>query len=82
MVVRASFGFAQDRLRILLLGALMLAAVGAHAQGCSQCRDNVAQSSPATQQAYRHSIYLLGGAALFFCGVAFAVARAFGSERS
>jgi len=67
--------------RILFLCVLMLAAVHAHAQGCSQCRDNVAQSSPATQQAYRHTIYLLGGAALFFCGVTFVVARAFGSER-
>jgi hypothetical protein len=52
------------------------------AQGCSQCRDNIAQSSPATQAAFRHSIYLMGGAALFFCGVTFLVARAFGSERS
>jgi len=81
-VLRASFGSAQDRLRIFFIGALILCAMGAHAQGCSQCRDNVAQSSPATQAAYRHSIYLLGGAALFFCGVVFAVARKFGSEKS
>ena len=52
------------------------------AQGCSQCRDNVAQSSPATQAAFRHSIYLMGGAALFFCGLTFLVARAFGSEKN
>lgn len=69
--------------RILLFCALMLAATtGAYAQGCSQCRDDVAQSSPAMQQGFRHSIYLLGGAALFFCGVTFAVARAFGDKES
>jgi len=66
---------------IVLFCALFFA-LQAHAQGCSQCRDNVAQSSPAMQQGFRHSIYLLGGAALFFCGVTFAVARVFGSEKS
>jgi len=68
--------------RMLFIGVLALAATHAHAQGCSQCRDNVAQSSPATQQAYRRSIYLLGGAALFFCGLTVVVARIFGSEKS
>jgi hypothetical protein len=67
--------------RTLFVCVLALASAHAHAQGCSQCRDNVSQSSPATQQAYRHSIYLLGGAALFFCGVTVIVARAFGAER-
>jgi len=80
-VLRASFGSAQDRLRILFIATLMLAAIPSHAQGCSQCRDDVAQSSPAMQQGFRHSIYLLGGAALFFCGVTFAAARAFGNEK-
>lgn len=67
--------------RRLLFVLVLLCATRVHAQGCSQCRDNVAQSSPAMQQGFRRSIYLLGGAALFFCGVTFAVARAFGSER-
>ncbi|MDE1175560.1 MAG: copper resistance protein CopC [Edaphobacter sp.] len=29
------------------------------AQGCSQCRDNTASTSPATQRGYRHAILLL-----------------------
>jgi hypothetical protein len=69
------------RLYLLAIACLLLMP-NARAQGCSQCRDDVAQSSPAMQQGFRHSIYLLGGAAFFFCGVTFAVARAFGDKKS
>jgi multisubunit Na+/H+ antiporter MnhG subunit len=37
--------------------------ISAHAQGCAQCRDNTAATSPATQRAYRHAIILMTGAA-------------------
>jgi hypothetical protein len=33
------------------------------AQGCTQCRDNTATTSPATQRAYRHAIILMSAAA-------------------
>ena len=36
------------------------------AQGCAQCRDNTAATSPATQRAYRHAILLMGAAAATF----------------
>jgi hypothetical protein len=35
----------------------------AHAQGCTQCRDNAAATSPQTQAAYRHAIILMTGTA-------------------
>jgi len=31
-------------------------------QGCAQCLDNTRATPPAVQAAYRHAIYLLGGA--------------------
>jgi hypothetical protein len=34
-----------------------------HAQGCAQCLDSTRATPPAVQSAYRHAIYLLGGAA-------------------
>lgn len=34
-----------------------------HAQGCTQCRDNAAATSPQTQAAYRHAIILMTGTA-------------------
>jgi len=42
--------------------ALLLSALTphtAHAQGCTQCLDNMAATPPATQRAYRHAIILL-----------------------
>jgi hypothetical protein len=33
------------------------------AQGCTQCLDNTAATSPATQRAYRHAILLMSTAA-------------------
>ncbi len=38
---------------------LTLSATPAHPQGCTQCRDNTAATSPATQAAYRHAILLM-----------------------
>jgi hypothetical protein len=36
----------------------------AKAQGCTQCLDSTQATPPAVQAAYRHAIFLLGGAAL------------------
>jgi len=49
----------------LVLGLALLPA-NARAQGCVQCRDNTASTSPATQRAYRHAILLMSGAAATF----------------
>jgi hypothetical protein len=46
-------------LRLLLLATAFLSIPSAYAQGCTQCRDNAAATSPATQKAYRHAIILL-----------------------
>ena len=43
---------------LAMLGVLLSAPV-ARAQGCAQCRDNTAATSPATQRAYRHAIFLM-----------------------
>lgn len=52
-----------------LLAAAILCPVPARAQGCTQCRDNTAATSPATQRAYRHAIILMAGtASIFFIG--------------
>ena len=39
-------------------------------QGCAQCLDSTRATPPAVQAAYRHAIYLLGGAgaAVFAAG--------------
>ena len=42
-----------------LLAAAILIPQPAHAQGCTQCRDNAAATPPATQRAYRYAIILL-----------------------
>ena len=47
---------------LVVLAALLVPAP-ACAQGCTQCRDNTAATSPATQRAYRHAIILMAGAA-------------------
>ncbi len=41
-----------------------------HAQGCTQCLDSTRATPPQVQAAYRHAIYLLGGAgtAIFLTG--------------
>jgi hypothetical protein len=45
--------------RIALVAAVLAIAPFAHTQGCTQCRDNTAATSPATQAAYRHAIILM-----------------------
>lgn len=54
--------------RIGLAACLLFALSGssALAQGCTQCRDNTAATSPATRRAYRHAIILMTGAG---CGL-------------
>ncbi|HWZ51047.1 MAG TPA: hypothetical protein VNW54_06250 [Granulicella sp.] len=56
--------------RLLLLTALaavfLALSAPAHAQGCTQCRDNTAATPPGTQAAYRHAIVLLAATA---CGI-------------
>jgi hypothetical protein len=57
---------------LLLAGFLLiLTAVQAHAQGCTQCLDSTRATPPAVQAAYRHAILLLGGvgAAFFVAGL-------------
>jgi hypothetical protein len=51
------------RLLALTVFGLALLATHAPAQGCTQCRDNTAATSPATQRAYRHAILLMTSAA-------------------
>lgn len=52
------------------LSAMLAAGSNASAQGCAQCRDNTAATSPATQRAYVHAIEGMSGAAtLLFIGV-------------
>ena len=52
---------------LLIAWLLICPAHKASAQGCSQCRDNLAATSPATQAAYRRAILLLmtAGGAVF-----------------
>ena len=62
----------QRNLHFLLAVTLLLfgLSVHAHAQGCTQCLDSTRATPPAVQAAYRHAIYLLGGAgaSLFIAG--------------
>lgn len=50
-------------LALTFLFATLALPTATHAQGCTQCRDNTAATSPATQRAYRHAILLMSGAA-------------------
>jgi hypothetical protein len=47
------------RAAILLAAALALSPIPSLAQGCTQCQDNTAATSPKTQRAYRRAIVLL-----------------------
>ncbi len=42
-----------------MLILLLCSSFPAHAQGCSQCRDNVAQSNPDLQSGYREAILIM-----------------------
>lgn len=55
----------------LLIAAFLIASPSlGHAQGCTQCRDNAASTSPETRRAYRHAILLLTvtAAGIFIAG--------------
>jgi hypothetical protein len=55
--------------RLILLAALLAITPSAHAQGCTQCRDNAAATPPKTQAAYRHAIiFLVVSAGTLFTG--------------
>jgi hypothetical protein len=45
--------------RTILLATVLTAAPSGHAQGCTQCLDSTAATSPKTQAAYRHAIIFL-----------------------
>lgn len=51
---------------LVLLAASLLYAPTLRAQGCAQCRDNTAATTPATQRAYRRAILLMTGAGAAF----------------
>jgi hypothetical protein len=58
-------------LRWMTLGGLLLFifSVQALGQGCAQCLDSTRATPPGVQAAYRHAIFLLGGAGmLLFVG--------------
>jgi hypothetical protein len=62
----------ETTLRLLFLTTLviLLTAAQSYAQGCTQCLDSTRATPPAVQAAYRHAIFLLGGAAaaIFIAG--------------
>ncbi len=62
-------------LRTISLSLALASAAHSHAaaQGCAQCLDNTRATPPAVQAAYRHAIYLLGGAGVvvFLAGAMF-----------
>ena len=45
--------------QLVLLTSLLTSPFPLHAQGCTQCQDNTAATSPATQRAYRNAIILM-----------------------
>lgn len=57
----------------LTIAAILLVCTApqAFAQGCTQCLDSTRATPPAVQNAYRHAILLMGGAAstLFIAGL-------------
>lgn len=59
----------------LVISAALLLPVPVRGQGCTQCRDNTAATSAATQRAYRHAIILMAGAASAFFLVTVALLR-------
>jgi hypothetical protein len=50
----------------VLILTLALLPIPVSAQGCTQCRDNTASTSPATQRAYRRAIVLMSSTAATF----------------
>lgn len=60
--------------RFLLVSALLVAGM-ARGQGCSQCRDNVAQTPPGVQASYRDAIGVMMGGVSVVLGAGFWVFR-------
>ncbi|WP_158944330.1 copper resistance protein CopC [Granulicella sp. S190] len=44
---------------LAVVGTTLAFAPFAHPQGCTQCQDNTAATSPQTKAAYRHAIILM-----------------------
>ena len=67
----------QSLLPIFLLAtAALLCTAKTHAQGCTQCRDNTAATSPVTQRAYRHAIiFMTSTASSLFLGTLLLIKR-------
>jgi hypothetical protein len=62
--------------RLILFIALLSLPASSRAQGCTQCRDNLASTPPRTQAAYRHAIELLAAtAATLFAGTVLLLKR-------
>ncbi|MDP9037734.1 MAG: hypothetical protein M3O02_00495 [Acidobacteriota bacterium] len=57
----------------LVIGAVRPVPLGA--QGCTQCRDTTASTSPAAQRAFAHAIELMCGAAAALFVITLVVAR-------
>lgn len=49
---------------LILLAAVCFLSTTAKAQGCAQCLDSTRATPPQVQAAYRHAIFLLGGAGI------------------
>ena len=60
---------------VVLAALLLLGSQAAGAQGCSQCRDNVAQSNPEVRRGYREAILLMLAASVSLFGVSLVVLR-------
>ena len=63
--------------RLCLIALLLFASLGAHAQGCSMCRDTTAGSAPWVRAALRRAIPILAIPALALFVSFFVVARRF-----
>lgn len=63
-------------MKFVLATAFLLGTGTAFAQGCPQCQDNLRQTPPRTQRAYRHAIELMAAAGVtVFAGGAMALRR-------
>ncbi len=62
---------------LALAAACILLAPAVHAQGCSQCQDNLRSTPPQTQRVYRHAIALMAFAGAGIFVTSFLVMRRF-----
>ena len=51
-------------MRRFAIALLLLTAIAARGQGCSQCRDTVSQTNPAVQSSFRLAIGIMLGSVL------------------